>query len=99
MNCVEKIKINLKKKTYGVCNVKSMSSCGHEYAFLLTHLKKFISSNPVPRNATAAENIDVFIFVIDIDLAQMLFFLNLFTIFLVNAFFVLFFAFNYISLN
>lgn len=40
--------------TYGVCNIKSISSCGHEYDFRRMHLKKFISSNPVPKKAAVA---------------------------------------------
>lgn len=40
--------------TYGVCSMKSMSSCGHEYAFLRMHLKRFISNIPLPKNAAVA---------------------------------------------
>lgn len=50
--------------TYGVCNIKSISSCGHEKDFRLIHLKKFISSNPVPKKAVVAVLFSFF-FIID----------------------------------
>lgn len=40
--------------TYGVCNIKSMSSCGHVVDFCRMHLKRFMSNSPVPKKAAVA---------------------------------------------
>lgn len=55
------------RSTYGVCNMKSISSCGHEYDFRRIHLNRFISNIPVPKKAAVAVDGVSFFFNFDIE--------------------------------